>query len=129
MRSCTGPARVRGCQARCASSKRRPQTPAPSPAERDPALTYALIPSPQVVSIDLTIQPPSYCIEVDGNQRDTEEWRLKKPEAGGAVLHTPAQLPVQPAAAPAAPAAAASAPAAKPLNPAAAWPFPTGNKP
>ena len=31
----------------------------------------------QVIGIDNTVVPPSYCVEVNGSLRETEEWRLK----------------------------------------------------
>lgn len=96
----TRPAMVPGCQARCVASN--PSAPPPPPRPHPcPADFHA-----QLVSIDLAIHPPSYCIEIDGNLRETEEWRLKKPRVGGAAAAlppTPAQLPAQPSAAPAVP--------------------------
>jgi hypothetical protein len=29
--------------------------------------------------VDISIVPPSYCVEIEGNLRETEEWRLKDP--------------------------------------------------
>jgi len=44
----------------------------------------------QVISVDISIVPPSYCIEVNGNLRDTEEWRLKNPSTVGVSTATAA---------------------------------------
>ncbi|KAL4532295.1 hypothetical protein Ndes2437B_g02705 [Nannochloris sp. 'desiccata'] len=39
--------------------------------------------SGKVISVDISIVPPSYCVEVEGNLRETEEWRLKDPSSAG----------------------------------------------
>jgi hypothetical protein len=44
----------------------------------------------QVISVDISILPPSYCIEVEGNLRETEEWRLKDPSSVGLSTATAA---------------------------------------
>jgi hypothetical protein len=31
----------------------------------------------QVISVDRTVDPPSYCVQVDGRERETEGWRLR----------------------------------------------------
>ncbi|KAH7616649.1 hypothetical protein Ndes2526B_g08746 [Nannochloris sp. 'desiccata'] len=54
----------------------------------------------KVISVDISIVPPSYCVEVEGNLRETEEWRLKDPSSAGlssAIAATAAdvRLPVE----------------------------------
>lgn len=54
----------------------------------------------QVISVDISIMPPSYCIEVDGNIRETEEWRLKNPSSAAELVTQSLAASASPAAAP-----------------------------
>jgi len=75
------------------------QGPAPSPAlySNGQQVEYrhgsgVWVPT-QVISVDLTVSPPSYCIKLENGSRETEEWRLRKLEIAAAPQILPYASP------------------------------------